>query len=151
MSSNERKKKKLPKIATTRLLPTSFSRVVNYDDYFRKQDFLVWLDYIATKSQFKMSEIRKIPQQGGAANFSIDTSFQVLTFWPRIFLQFKVKIYVEINVNEWWSPIQESKPPENGTKKDRRVLFWPIADKFRNGRNINFIYYIKNYAKRSRF
>lgn len=58
---------------------------------------IFWFDLtIQPQSQSKMSGIRKIPQQGGAAN-SIDTSFQVLTFWPRIFLRFKVKIYVEIN------------------------------------------------------
>lgn len=149
MSSKERKKKKLPKIATTRLLPTSFSRVVNYDDYFRKQDFLVWLYYTATKSQSKMSEIRKIPQQGGATN-SIDTSFQVLTFWPRIFLRFKVKIYVEINARVMVTRTGIETSWKENEKGSSRLAIWPIArDKFRNGRNINFN--IKNYAKRSRF
>lgn len=86
------------------LLSTLFSRVVNYDDewlfigilFHRKIFFdLIWLTHIM-ENQSKMSGIHYIPQQGKASN-SIDTSFQVLTFWSRICLRFKVKIYVEIN------------------------------------------------------
>lgn len=70
-----------------------------------------------------MSGIRKIPQQGRAAN-STDTSFQVLTFWPRIFLRFKVKIYIEINACVMVTYTGIGISPKKRTKEDRRVLLF---------------------------